>query len=211
MILKCHLIYLNASCDLFDFISFFYIFVDYNAFYRAVLRDYNILYNKKNKTPKEIQDTNIYLNRLDYIELLHKYKFKNSKIPKYTSQDFNRMLSTPEWSDGETPLFINIFPELAHIKRLPEVIFVNKQKYLLESASIGFKMDESYHAIAGLRCRDVFYVYDSNNVLAETNWVKGNLSKYLIELKKTGMNADIFSLSKYYNVLYIKHLTTNVV
>jgi len=54
----------------------------------------------------------------------------------------------------------------------PDKIILNNTSYIISSAGLNLSGPSAGHAIAGLKCNNSLYVYDSNNYLAYTNWNK---------------------------------------
>ena len=54
----------------------------------------------------------------------------------------------------------------------PDKIILNNTSYIISSAGLSLSGPSAGHAIAGLKCNNSLYVYDSNNYLAYTNWNK---------------------------------------
>jgi hypothetical protein len=127
-------------------------------------------------------------------------KYVTETHPIYNITEMNSIIITPQWSEDTIPLYVHIHPEgTNHLPRgVPEIITVNNTRYILESAGLGLH-PVSAHAIAGLRCGDVFYVYDSNNFIVKTDWHKGDILAYS-ELKQ----AD-YSEFKVNSLVYVKH------
>jgi hypothetical protein len=54
----------------------------------------------------------------------------------------------------------------------PDKIILNNTSYIISSAGLSLSGPSAGHEIAGLKCNNSLYVYDSNNYLAYTNWNK---------------------------------------
>ena len=54
----------------------------------------------------------------------------------------------------------------------PDKIILNNTSYIISSAGLSLSGPSAGHVIAGLKCNNSLYVYDSNNYLAYTNWNK---------------------------------------
>ena len=87
-------------------------------------------------------------------------------------------------------------------------ITVSGITYTLEASNIDVNIK---HAIAGLKCEDKYYIYDSNNFITYSDWNELNYTNYenLIKLNKveeyyqnTGNNFDIIFL------IYIKKINS---
>ena len=59
-------------------------------------------------------------------------------------------------------------------------IFVDDTVYILESGLIGVQtLFKSGHVVTGLKCDDMWYIYDSNNIIFECKWFLNNCNTYL--------------------------------
>lgn len=79
---------------------------------------------------------------------------------------------------------------------------LNINGYKLYAAGIASNM----HVVCGLLCNDVPYIYDSNNIIAYSEWPSGNMSGYydkVMELKDTPLDPHNF-LYYYTFILYMK-------
>ena len=88
----------------------------------------------------------------------------------------------------------------------PEFFKVEETKYTLQSAAFWFRTnDNGAHAIAGLRCKNEWYIYDSNNVLIKCDWHKGNFKPYekIIEKEKERL-YEILSTPTFYYAIYTR-------
>ena len=70
------------------------------------------------------------------------------------------------------------------VKVVPLQLTVDGSNYKLVGSKISIKMDEEGggHSIAGLRCNDISYIYDSNNYIAYSDWHKGDFSGWLTKV-----------------------------
>ena len=68
----------------------------------------------------------------------------------------------------------------SYIYSADKVIIINGKNYKLIAATIGYINSDKLggHSICGLICDDKFYVYDSNNHIAYTDWFSGDMSGY---------------------------------
>jgi hypothetical protein len=82
--------------------------------------------------------------------------------------------------DVETVVINNNF--LTPIKEIPLQISSGGNDYKIVASFIGFNTNDSGHAIAGLRCNDISYIYDSNNYIAYSDWHKGDFSGYISKI-----------------------------
>jgi hypothetical protein len=112
------------------------------------------------------------------------------------------------------------------IKNLPNIILIRngRNEYFKElpfNLEIKFEdVTEDYslesgiirvggvHAIAGLLCNDVPYIYDSNNVIAISDWSNNKYEAYLNALREKGIDnyaQNIESMEGVSSVIYIKN------
>ncbi len=86
---------------------------------------------------------------------------------------------------------------------VPELVSVPTEKsgMALAGAALAMTTDGGMHAICGLRCGDRYFVYDSNNIVSEDEWWRGDISKYRNESKQlyTAISTVFFSF-----LLYVK-------
>ena len=70
-------------------------------------------------------------------------------------------------------------------------IIINGKTYKL----LGSVLTNGNHTICGLICDDKYYVYDSNNIIAYTDWHKGNLSGYYKKLPVSFLLETIYHIN----------------
>jgi len=95
-----------------------------------------------------------------------------------------------------------------NFKNIPRIINITvegiTEEYILEAATLGV---DGVHAIAGLMCNDIPYIYDSNNVIATSDWTDDKYTEYIKAVEEQGIttyakNKD--SMKGLSAVLYIK-------
>jgi hypothetical protein len=93
-------------------------------------------------------------------------------------------------------------------KNVPRTINITvegiTEEYILEAATLGV---DGVHAIAGLMCNDIPYIYDSNNVIATSDWTDDKYTEYIKAVKEQGITTyakDVNSMKGLSTVLYIK-------
>jgi hypothetical protein len=99
-----------------------------------------------------------------------------------------------------------VYEELLH------AISIDNVNYLLVSAGIiiSFKNKEEdnpdLHAVCGIMCGDVKYIYDSNNVLFRCDWTKKQgIQEYTSHTRKSGFYYEnIIEFRRYSYAVYIK-------
>jgi len=78
--------------------------------------------------------------------------------------------------------------------------------YKLFSAGIS----SSNHIIAGLMCNSIQYVFDSNNIMAKTNWVVGDLMEYYEKYMEFSNEPCHHFYNSFNFVFYVKDTTPRV-
>ena len=122
----------------------------------------------------------IKINDLDkLIEPLKNSLFELKKLFEIVTTDID--LSSNE---ELKKFFINII----EVKKYPKILIFDKNIFDrdIKIGSYNYKLCSSSiilngidHAIAGIICNNKSYVYDSNNIIVETNWPEKDISKYL--------------------------------
>lgn len=107
--------------------------------------------------------------------------------------DDNKMFS--KYKPNKILIFAGEFDR--NIKK--NIIFAD-QKYQLLSSTIGVKAND-FHLISGIICNNKSYVYDSNNILVETDWENGEKG-----LEKYFNNRNVKEMYKKINFVYIECL-----
>lgn len=74
------------------------------------------------------------------------------------------------------PMIIVISNLEKNFNKAPNQITIKNTTYTLEASVIKPAID---HAIAGLHCNKLEYVYDSLNVITYDHWTDGNIDNYL--------------------------------
>ena len=73
----------------------------------------------------------------------------------------------------------------------PDSFIINNTKYILQSAAVVFTVPpKGGHAIAGLKCKDQYYLYDSNNFIAYERWNE-NIFNVFGEYKKVLLDDNV--------------------
>lgn len=180
-----------------------------------IINDENRLKNKeffeKNSKDAEGGDANINIKILlesiipsIFTQYLcdNKFKLESFTLPniqKYRSQEYIK----------ELPNILQIrYGELINFKTAPKNINITfngkEETYELEASTLN--VDDS-HVISGLICNDIPYIYDSNNVIAVTDWPNNKYNEYLNAVKEQhiksyAQNTD--SVKGMSGVIYIK-------
>ena len=89
------------------------------------------------------------------------------------------------------------------LNKLSYSILINSNRYNLETSNI--IVQNSKHAIAGLKCGNKYYIYDSNNIISTDDWPSGSIVNYN-EKKKTTYNTDLYysDITQFDYAIYIK-------
>lgn len=148
-------------------------------------------YNKKNndellKNINSLKETVTKNNKL--IEENNKLIEKNSKLIEENSkliEENNKGIETGNMTQSTNNFVMNII----RVKLYPKILIFKENIFKINNINIdsyNYKLCSSSiilqgydHAIAGIICNDKSYVYDSNNIIVETNWPKEDISKYL--------------------------------
>lgn len=100
-----------------------------------------------------------------------------------------------------SPIIIDI-PNIAKSERIVELI---GGKYKLEAGGIRLSWDP--HGVAGLKCDDKFYIYDSNQKIAYDDWYRQDTTHNYIEKYKDNYRTQSEENDKRYMIdyaIYIK-------
>jgi hypothetical protein len=153
-------------------------------------------YNKKNsddKLEKINQIKKVLTSLTDEINLLEK---KINDLDKLIEQLNNSLLELKKLfeivttdsnlsSNEELKKFV---VNIIEVKKYPKILILNKNifdsnvkigSYNYKLCSSSISLNGIDHAIAGIICNNKSYVYDSNNIIVETNWPEKDISKYL--------------------------------
>ena len=124
--------------------------------------------------------------------------YKNMKQPvSWNIGYLNKLSLEREWKDingMENEALILITFNIKECIKLRKHITIKENKYILEAASITLDNKTGSHAIAGLKCKGRWYVYDSNNKITYCNWQDGDFCGY----------EKVFISMNYNSALYIK-------
>jgi hypothetical protein len=101
------------------------------------------------------------------------------------------------------PLLI-IFSFPLPIGPLRTSIIVNKTKYSLESGIMSITNETGGHAVSMLRCENRWYIYDSNNILVECDWHKGDINPYINELKNYFIEYANYPRHLVHHLIYVR-------
>ncbi len=134
---------------------------------------------KKNIDEKELEIKNIEKKRSDF-EIIYKSskeKYLNFKLdlenPSVELKNFGidiiKTKNYPKILISNKNIFDNDI----------EIMLPSKNKYTYKLCSASISLPNINHAIAAIICNGKNYVYDSNNIIVETNWPKKDISKYL--------------------------------
>lgn len=103
------------------------------------------------------------LDILDELGTVTNFKLVNGKLEKIDS-----VLGAPaaEYDSTLPKVFIHNYS----LHNAHKVININNCRYSLVASSLAISGDSIGHAIAGLKCNDVYYIYDSNNFIIKVDW-----------------------------------------
>lgn len=102
---------------------------------------------------------------------------------------------------------------IIEVKKYPKILIFNKNifnsdikiglyNYKLCSSSIS--LNGINHAIAGIICNDKYYVYDSNNIIVESNWPEKDISNYLTNETTRELYSKDVSFKKFGYLIYTR-------
>jgi len=102
---------------------------------------------------------------------------------------------------------------IIEVKKYPKILIFNKNifysninigfyNYKLCSSSISLNGID--HAIAGIICNNKSYVYDSNNIIVETNWPHKDISNYLTNETTRELYSNELSFRQFGYLIYIR-------
>jgi hypothetical protein len=168
--------------------------------YNDFVESYNTLVKKYNNTNKLLQDAINKYNKTRNKDLMIEYKryeielinidkdidyFKSMlKEKEKDLNQYNKTLQKPnDYSIDNNDMFKGMgTPDILVFRNnfltLQRTITFDGTTYNLCSAVI--KLNVS-HVICGIICNNKAYIYDSNNILIETDWDKGEYGKYLTD------------------------------
>jgi hypothetical protein len=103
------------------------------------------------------------------------------------------------------PLVIVLYLD-SEVISLRTKMVLNKTSYSLESGVMYIlNLDEDEgHAVSLLRCQDRWYIYDSNNILVECDWYKGDIASYKKEIKKLNVEYKNFPVFIFAHLIYVR-------
>jgi hypothetical protein len=152
-------------------------------------------YNKNLKNPTKLLELKEQLNELklkishlkkiidDYDAQISKLKIDyKTAIDIFNKRTQLRDINLKDSNDYDIEKYIQISgnPKLivvkGHKKTAKTSLMLNGKLYKLCSAGLSLNIN---HAIVGIVCNKKYYVYDSNNIIAETNWYKNDINNYL--------------------------------
>lgn len=126
-----------------------------------------------------------------------------------------KILANVNGPGGDLPdLLVMVFSRRRHVSALPTTIRVggsDEHRYTLQSAvivlrpgAVSSRGRRVMHAIAGYKCLGKYFVYDSHNINAQTNWPAGNagLGGYLAGSPE--VRAHNFSLHEFEVAFYTR-------
>jgi hypothetical protein len=102
---------------------------------------------------------------------------------------------------------------IIEVKKYPKILIFNKNifdsdikiglyNYKLCSSSISLGGID--HVIAGIICNNKSYVYDSNNIIVETNWPKKDISNYLTNETTSKLYSTSLSFKNFEYLIYFR-------
>jgi len=86
-------------------------------------------------------------------------------------------------------IIVHVPPELSSLKKS---MIINNTQYSLESGVMGISGEIGSHAVSMLRCEERWYIYDSNNILIECDWHKGDIGAYKETFGEYANNSTFF-------------------
>jgi hypothetical protein len=150
--------------------------------------------------------------------LVDKYNSKNDKDLLARITKNNILISEMNEKDTLTITedLKNFFMNIIRVKLYPKILIlrenifknnnikIDEYNYKLCSSSI--LLNGYDHAIAGIICNDKSYIYDSNNIIVESNWPKEDISEYINNEKTKELYTDkkVISFKKLAYLLYIR-------
>jgi hypothetical protein len=173
-----------------------YIFVDiiniYHNTFNKSIKNYNKMIRIQKKLINEYNNEikNMNMNKIKIkilINQISKYDIKILKMKKIIdiNEDKCKNINLKKFIINNNEMFSNYAPNnilifAGEFNDVEENIIFANTKYKLCSATIGIKTKEN-HIISGIICDEKYFVYDSNNILVETNWNLGEdgIKKYI--------------------------------
>lgn len=168
--------------------------------YNDFVESYNVLIKKYNNTNKLLQEAINKYNKTRNKDLMAEYKRYEIELVNIENDinDFKSELKKKEKDLNQNSMILqkpNNYSidnnDMFNGRGNPDILvfrnnFITLQRtitfdgaiYNLCSAVIKLTIA---HVICGIICNDKPYIYDSNNILVETNWDRGEYSKYLTD------------------------------
>jgi hypothetical protein len=110
-----------------------------------------------------------------------------NKLKQSDKEEFICDISDVNFNTGSIPKILLITKVTKiEFKKIPTIINITidpttTKKYILHAATI---IIDDKHAIAGLKCNDKYYIYDSNNFITYDDWYLNNSQQYIQVLIK---------------------------
>jgi hypothetical protein len=89
--------------------------------------------------------------------------------------------------------------------KIPDTIKVlMNNNYDLQASAV--LTNNKMHIVSGLRCGDIWYIYDSNNILVECDWSNADFTKYINECMALTQkkNKTYCTVDGFHYLIYIK-------
>ena len=174
-----------------------------NEKHKKNIADINEKYVKNIDDIKNFNEEKLYEMKQKYINQYEIY-IKNIQSKKLEILEKIKItsLSTSVNDSGEIIINKNVTIEFSLTPK-DSIIFIENDK-LIHTAEptiqingntyklLGSILSNDNHAICGLICDNKYYVYDSNNIIAYTDWHKGNLSGYYEKLPVSFLSDKIY-------------------
>lgn len=175
-------------------------------------------YNKKNNNNlfeniKKLKETNADNNKKieeknKLIEEKNKLIVENNKLIEENKKGKETGIITQSTNNFVMNIIrVKLYPKILVFS---ENIFKNNNikidEYNYKLCSSSISLNGYDHAIAGIICNDKSYIYDSNNIIVESNWPKEDISEYINNEKTKELYTDkkVISLKEFNYLLYIR-------
>jgi hypothetical protein len=152
-----------------------------------LIKENNKLINDQNTIFNNVE--NIINNKLDS----YYNSINNKKDIVFDSETEQFFINT--FDNTKMPNIIAIVHFKKDFNKACSKITIMNTVYNLEACIFG---PYPGHAIAGLNCNNIEYVYDSNNIIAYDNWSDGNIDNYAKQNKNAQFNGIL-------TLIYIKN------
>lgn len=182
----------------------------YTIVYLVLLKEERAMYSYGNIvkqaaiTLKQENDEECYNSEIAMIEMLKTFFDKDTT---YVCLEYNKTwlqnLKTLQQSKQNIDFIVLLkCPQ----SKSGSSIFIDDDVYVLESGIIGIQNKESTegHVVTGLKCDDLWYIYDSNNNIYECKWFLDDCNKFLNQQ----YNTLQYSFPYYPVLIYIKDVLT---